>query len=179
MKKSLYLTAFLISLGTLHAAESISINFGAGTSSITDTNTAGLTEQILGSNWNQVSGISGTSVALKDGTGATTASTLTFSCANTWKSNADATDGNSQMLKAYLDDGSGVNISVAGLTYLTYSVYIYCNTDTTGKQYTAKTVNGTSYTYTSGATAVGTTAWGSTNALASLVEGTNTLVVSG
>lgn len=87
--------------------------------------------------------------------------------------------GDGQMLKGYLDDGNGITINVSGVDFLTYGVYIYCNTDTANANFSAKTVNGVSYTWNGTSTVPGSGAWGATGTLGQAVEGTNTLYVDG
>ncbi|MEG0334767.1 MAG: hypothetical protein RR607_09855, partial [Akkermansia sp.] len=78
-----------------------------------------------------------------------------------------------------MDDGSGVNISVSDIDYLTYGVYIYCNTDTANVDFSSKTVNGLSYTGSGTTTTQGSGAWGSTGNHDTIVLGTNALYVEG
>lgn len=182
-----WLTAAAL-LGTLSsqsqaAGESISINFGSNepNGSITASNTAGL-QPVPGSNWNQFSEASqSTGQALQDNTGTSTGATVTWSSPNLWKGNGTPTTGDSQMLKGYLDDGgnNGRNsITVSGLDFLTYGVYIYCNADN-GTNFSAKTVNGISYTWNGSSTVAGTNAWGAVGTTDQVVQGTNTLYVDG
>lgn len=163
------------------AGESISINFGTNESNgtITDSSTAGL-DPVLGSNWNQFSGASqSTAQDLKNNSGDATGATVTWSSKNTWRGGDTPSTGDGQMLKGYLDDGSGITINVNNLDFLTYGVYIYCNTDTANSNFSAKTVNGVSYTWNGTSTAPGSAAWGATGTYGQAVEGTNTLYVDG
>ncbi|WP_295928226.1 PEP-CTERM sorting domain-containing protein [uncultured Akkermansia sp.] len=183
------LTAWLVAaafFGTLAsqsqaAGESISINFGTNESNgtITGSSTAGL-DPVLGSNWNQFSGASqSTAQDLKNNSGDATGATVTWSSKNTWRGGDTPSTGDGQMLKGYLDDGSGITINVSGVDFLTYGVYIYCNTDTANGNFSAKTVNGVSYTWNGTSTAPGSGAWGATGTFGQAVEGTNTLYVDG
>ena len=61
---------------------------------------------------------------------------------------------------------------------LTYGVYIYCNTDN-GTDFSAKTVNGISYTWNGSSTVTGSSGWGATGTTDQLIEGTNVLYVDG
>ena len=141
------------------AGESISINFGSNEGTIPDSSTAGLSS-VTGSNWNQFSDASqSTRQALKDNNGAATGADVTWSSKNIWQTNAAPTTGDGQLLKGYLDDGNGINITVSGLDFLTYGVYIYCNTDN-GTDFSAKTVNGISYTWNGSSTVTGSSGWG-------------------
>lgn len=163
------------------AGESISINFGTNESNgtITDSSTAGL-EPVLGSNWNQFSGASqSTAQDLKNNNGDATGATVTWSSKNTWRGGGTPSTGDGQMLKGYLDDGNGITINVSGVDFLTYGVYIYCNTDTANGNFSAKTVNGVSYTWNGTSTVPGSGAWGATGTFGQAVQGTNTLYVDG
>lgn len=160
------------------AGESISINFGSNEGTIPDSSTAGLSS-VTGSNWNQFSDASqSTRQALKDNNGAATGADVTWSSKNIWQTNAAPTTGDGQLLKGYLDDGNGINITVSGLDFLTYGVYIYCNTDN-GTDFSAKTVNGISYTWNGSSTVTGSSGWGATGTTDQLIEGTNVLYVDG
>ena len=163
------------------AGESISINFGTNepNGTIADSSSAGL-EAVPGSNWNQFSGASqSTAQNLKDNNGDATGATVTWSSKNTWRGGDTPSTGDGQMLKGYLDDGSGITINVSGVDFLTYGVYIYCNTDTANGNFSAKTVNGVSYTWNGTSTVAGSAAWGATGTFGQAVEGTNTLYVEG
>lgn len=163
------------------AGESISINFGTNESNgtITDSSSAGL-EPVIGSNWNQFSGASqSTAQDLKNNNGDATGATVTWSSKNTWRGGGTPSTGDSQMLKGYLDDGNGITINVSGLDFLTYGVYVYCNTDTANGNFSAKTINGVSYTWNGTSTVAGSSAWGATGTYGEAVEGTNTLYVGG
>lgn len=166
--------AVVLSLGAasspIASAQSISINFGSNEGNGTISNASALTAgaiPIAGTYWNNESGSTQTTPqALKDSTGATTAATVTWSSANTWRSGstgATATSLNGNLTKGYLDDGgSRANVIVAGVPYLTYNVYFIGSTDST--KYSSPQVNGVNYSYTgtpgSGSTVVGTAAWG-------------------
>ena len=160
------------------AGESISINFGSNEGTIPDSSTAGLSS-VTGSNWNQFGDASqSTGQALKDNNGASTGADVTWSSKNIWQTDATPTTGDGQLLNGYLDDGNGINITVSGLDFLTYGVYIYCNTDN-GTDFSAKTVNGISYTWNGSSTVTGSSGWGATGTTDQLIEGTNVLYVDG
>ncbi len=192
--------AALTGIAAGHAADSISINFttgSGGTYSISDGNTAGLYlledgTAVSGANWNQFSGNNGSNVlSVYDGTALEeSAAKITWSSKNSWQGDlSNLSTGDAQMLKGYLDDGSGVNINVSGMDFLVYDVYIYANTDTAGVDYSAKTVNGTTYTYDADGNLVeGTAAWGDsgtknaqseTDLETNAVLGTNAMLVEG
>lgn len=179
-----HLAAWLVavsSFGTLasHAsAESISINFGSGKASISAGNSVGL-DPVIGSSWNQFGQNSqSTGQSLKDDSEQNSGASVTWSSKEIWEAGGSGT-GTEQLMKGYLDDGQGVSITVSGLDYLTYGVYIYCNTDTANAAFSSKTVNGVSYTWADGQTTVGSSSWGASGTSNSLIEGTNTLYIDG
>ncbi|MEG3024388.1 MAG: hypothetical protein RR888_09995, partial [Akkermansia sp.] len=159
--------------------ESISINFGSNSGSIGTTQTAGAIS-VTGDHWNQfVASTEATGQSLKDNSGTSTDLKLTWSSKNIWQS-GNGTTGDAKLLTGYLDDGgSGVNISVSDIDYLTYGVYIYCNTDTPDVGFSSKTVNGLSYTGSGTTTTQGSGKWGSTGNHDTIVLGTNALYVEG
>lgn len=180
------LTAWLLAVAVFgsfsvqtQAAESISINFGSGKASISDGNTVGI-EAVAGSNWNQFGGASQSSAQpLKNNDGDITSASATWSSALIYQAGNTST-GTGEMLYGYLDDGSGVSINVNNLDFLTYGVYIYCNTDTPNANFSSKTVNGISYTWDSETSSVvqGTAQWGTQGTYDSLTVGTNALYVA-
>ena len=145
------------------AGETISVNFASG-------------QGAMGGNWNDTTGASGTVTGLKDSTGTTLEDlVLTYTSKNVWNY-ADGVSDN--VLKGYLDDGSGVSIGVSGISYLAYDVTILTATDTGGAKFSAKTINGTSYYGDgSGTGIVGTDLWGATQE--KTINGNNSFTVSG
>ena len=141
-----------------------------------------LTPGVVGFNFNSDNGTD-TSAALVAGTWQANASdasgtadifgdglsTLTWSSANTWEG------GTYYFTDGYLDDPSGVTITLSGVPYETYDVVIYASTDN-GTAFSAKTVNGTAYTWNAaqGAVAAGSASWGKT-ALTTAIYGLNAL----
>ena len=103
-------------------------------------------------------------------------STLTWASANTWVS------GSGSIMSGYLDDGSnngyGAEVYLSNVPYETYDVIIYCNSDSNPGNFLAKTVNGTTYTWStaSGSVVEGNATWGKA-ALATPVYGVNALRV--
>lgn len=160
--------------------DSISINFGTDQTNgtISASFDAGL-KAVSGSHWNQFGeATQSTAQSLKDNNNSLTGATVTWSSKNTWKGGGTPSTGAGQLLKGYLDDGDGVTINVNGLDFLTYGVYIYCNTDT-DSTFSAKTVNGVSYTWKNNATVAGSSDWGESGTTGQTVEGTNALYVDG
>lgn len=86
------------------------------------------------SNWNQsvpdnAGAVGGTFTNAIDDTGVATTADITFSAANTWASGgANTADGNTSLLKGYLDDSNGGALAVIDVTeipYALYDVYVY------------------------------------------------------
>ncbi len=109
-------------------------------------------------------------------------STLTWQSGNVWSTKSDIADGN--FLDGYLDDGDGgstVIISLNNVPYDRYDLIIYCaRDDGAGNTFSAKTVNGVSYTCdTSSSYAMeGTSNWGrSVAAKGTATRGENALIV--
>ncbi|WP_435892904.1 PEP-CTERM sorting domain-containing protein [Oceaniferula spumae] len=79
-------------------------------------------------NWNQATpqanNPSGTNVALVDDTGASVATTITYSAGNTWAQGGASADGNVSVLKGYLDDNNAT-VTFNNITYNKYDVYVY------------------------------------------------------
>lgn len=120
------------------AGESISINFGSNEGTIPDSSTAGLSS-VTGSNWNQFGDASqSTGQALKDNNGASTGADVTWSSKNIWQTDATPTTGDGQLLKGYLDDGNGINITVSGLMIFLPTVSTFTATPTTARTFPPK-----------------------------------------
>lgn len=182
MKNSKILTSTLVAAATAFAIPSfaedtdttdaskiILINFDSSTGTGTSSVTTGT--------WNALTGESGSSSSLVFSDGTSGAGSISWSSANTWSYTTNVTDG---ILKGYLDDGnSGAIISVAS-SFLTCDVTIYCATDTASGNFTAKTVNGTTYTYSNNTVAEGSDSWG-TSQLATITESSsgNAITISG
>ncbi len=120
--------------------------------------------------------ISGSSTALfNDGI-----STLTWQSKNLYAVAEAGSTGT--FLNGYLDDGDGgATITISPVPYETYDVIIYCATDTGDAKFSAKTVNGTTYTWdaTSSSAIEGTGAWGASGGKdATAVLGTNAIRVN-
>lgn len=109
-------------------------------------------------------------------------STLSWKAANVYAENATA--NNTTFIQGYLDDGSGVTITLSNVPYESYDLIIYCSTDDSTKSFVAKTVNGTIYTWDAELGAVVTTedagaTWGLASAAAGkAVIGANTLRIN-
>ena len=86
--------------------------------------------------------------------------------------------GSSTFLDGYIDDawsGNGATITLSNVPYETYDVVIYASTDS-GSVFTAKTVNGTAYTWNAAQSAAvqGAGTWGSVG-VSSAIYGVNSL----
>ncbi len=172
------LTCFGAAVSTTSGAESIGISFASGQRAIGDTTEAGLVS-VQGQYWNEVGGNNGSSTSLKvyDGSTAPSSSvSATWSSNNVYNTQESTTIG---MFHGYLDDSTGVNITVSGLTFWSYDVYIYTATDTDNTNFSAKTVNGVTYTADeTGAAVTGTASWGDSDERETPALGTNALKIS-
>ncbi len=155
-------------------ANTILINFASGNSS----NVYNVENDEVNGTWNNLTGASSSTVqSLTAADGTTTgAGTITWSSKNTWEYISGVTD---EMLKGYLDDGNGITINVT-TSFLVADVTVYCATDSNNAAFSAKTVNGSTYTYDSGTkqTVLGSGSWGTAKTVTP-VEGTNALTISG
>ncbi|MBR5623347.1 MAG: autotransporter-associated beta strand repeat-containing protein [Opitutales bacterium] len=130
--------------------------------------------------WNDTTIRENSNRALKDSNEVDTEMKAAWSATGLWRK----TDGASGILNGYLDDNNGgtnveIKVGVTGVSYLCYDVTIYCAADTAGS-FSAKTVNGVTYTYRQDSgTIVGSDSWGSgSSASTAPVEGENCLTVS-
>jgi hypothetical protein len=113
-------------------AQTISINvvgggFVSGTPAPLDPgNRAGV---VAVDNWNNVADnvAVGSVGALLDDDGVPTSAAISWSAPNTWSNQITAIDPNSRMMKGYLDFGSV--ITVTGVPYALYDVYVYFKSD--------------------------------------------------
>ncbi len=150
-------------------ASSVLINFNSGKGTSTAEGT-----------WNDTTEKAGSSVALVDSTGAGTGMTATWTATGTWR--VSDTVGN--ILNGFLDDNNNgtnveITIGVSNVSYLAYDVSIYCASDK-ARSFSAKTVNGSTYTYANGATRIGDTSWGSgSSAGTTIAEGSTYFTISG
>ncbi len=134
------LSAGLAAAPSVHA-QGISVNFGSNQANLPATTAAGVVPL---TNFNNVSGGNGTSVALVNSTGAASGATLTFSGGGTYHSEADPTKGGNYILEyGYLDDPNGPNPNPVLTTSATfsnlsangfYNVYVYTSTTTAGAE---------------------------------------------
>ena len=98
-----------------------------------------------------------------------------------WSSGGVWSWANTDFMGGYLDDGSnkgnGAEIYATQLPFEAYDVIIYVATDSNPGQFTAKTVNGTTYTWNGAETVEGNSAWGQSR-VADASYGVNALRVS-
>ncbi|HEV8541706.1 MAG TPA: hypothetical protein VGR78_04890 [Verrucomicrobiae bacterium] len=150
------LFALLVSLAA--QAETISVNFVGGgffngaPAPLSPTESAGVNPATHWNNLADNSALSspgpgsGSAKNLLDDSGAATTAGISWVSDNTWSTPSIATDPNSRMMRGYLDNGSGdaITLTVSGLTYPAYDVYVYFSDDNTDP------VNGTTGAYTLG-----------------------------
>ncbi len=116
------------------AAGIISINFAdpiTPTSSMTSAQVAGAAS-VAASNWNNYDGFGhSVSGALSDSTGAvTTASVTAAGGVGNWRLNHTVTTGDDAMYKGFFETGAtAATVSVSGLSYAQYDVYVYFDGD--------------------------------------------------
>jgi len=130
--------------GTASAQNKIGLQFvGGGGSNTTQAlkaaEKAGV-PAVAQTNWNALQNASGTKDALNTDDGIASAVSVTWACPATWGSNADGTKGGDYALMAgYLDsteatdDASIPVVTVKGLTWDKYDVYVYVNGDSPGE----------------------------------------------
>ncbi len=132
--KSLLLPSIALPLllGAAQAA-SIGINFGAGRAgaSLDPTTSAGAVPQ---TNWNNAAGASGGPLALNDDAGAASGASVTWATDEEW-SDGSPTDGNGQLLLGWISENGdpGSTVSITGIPYPEYSLYVYMHHDRTNE----------------------------------------------
>ena len=119
---------------TVVQANSIGINFSAGTLNLGPTDQPGI---VAGANWNNISGGSGTSVALNDATGASTTALLSFTSTGAFggfNGTNTANTATNLLYQAGLvgnPNTSEVSIDISNIPYARYDVYVFSAADTT------------------------------------------------
>lgn len=173
----------------VHAQNVISLNFTDGGSAPGSTISAGTPGAIpiTANRWTNLNSTNGdgTAANLIDNTGAPTTTGINWISANTWRSGGTTVNGNGQLTKGYLDDGSGgCQITLSGIPYLSYNAYIIVGTDQGGgtqgnANYRPVRVNGIPWSHNDTATVQADANWTGQNWTdgASLVEGQNYLKV--
>jgi len=141
----------------------IGLDFVGGQSGATTTNmgTAESAGVVAQTNWNNLTGASGTDATITNGSGTTVAGvSVTYSSTNTWADpNVANNAGNYRMMRGYLDintTGASTTVSVSGLGSLGYyDVYVYTAGD--GNNRTGKfTIGNQTYWVNDNATFAGT-----------------------
>lgn len=100
------------------------------------------------SGWNNVTGSSGTDVALSvSGASEAAAASMTFAANGTWSYDAEGTD---DFLRYFLGDNThdgvnGATINVTNIPFANYDVIVYLTTDTASVPFRPVSVNGTLY----------------------------------
>ena len=146
---------------TSQTAISISINFKGGSTNygtpaaMVSTESAGY---IPATNWNTVTGASGTATSLGLSTGGSSSASVTWSSANVWSTAVTDTAGNNRLMKGYLDTSatSTTTVTVSGLpsSYTSggYAVYVYADGQNGSSNKTGKyTLSGTTINLTDAA----------------------------
>ncbi len=138
----LFVRSALIGLAALHAAltglaqTSIGLNFVGGkantsVSSMGSGETAGVISQ---TDWNNLSGLSGSDSSLVDNSGNTVSGlSVSYTSLNTWADQAISNSaGNDRLMRGYLDfnvNNGSASVTVSGLTAPVYDVIVYTNGD--------------------------------------------------
>ena len=108
----------------------IGVSFvGSSPTPMAATETAGVVEQ---ANWNNASGAaSTTALALVNASGAASGATITWKANGAWSVPITDSAGNRRLMKGYLDTGSSTQtiVTVAGLAFGDYDVYVYTDGD--------------------------------------------------
>jgi hypothetical protein len=138
MKKLMILATITASLGlaSLSQAGVISVNFegglnGAAPNGHDVTGTAGY---VPVGNWNNAPGVSGTVASLNDDSGNNSGASVTWETHNLWDyATGDGNGGDEDMMSGYLDNigasDPGDEITISGIPYDAYNVYVYINRD--------------------------------------------------
>lgn len=174
-------------VSTINSAQSapegsISINFSSGSGNNNYLLSGEVNTGIVAvpaSKWNNYAGKDSTAQqnALND-TGAASGAMVTWSSANSWGYTTGVT---TDLLKGYLDDGgdNGARVNISSISYFTYDLYIYQQSDSSAQSFTAPSVNGVQYTANGTNPAVaGAGTWGATQAISPIL-GSNVLQIKG
>jgi hypothetical protein len=127
------LLVLALGISTVARADSVGVNFVGGQPFFTVpagpvTGTAGA-PGLTQSDWNNLSGNSGSASSLINSMGQTTGIGLTWNSVDAWQSlNGAPATQNAQLMNGYLDNT--VQISATGIKYGTYDVIVYFNGDT-------------------------------------------------
>ncbi len=136
----------------MHRADAaiIGVNFSAGGFAMAAADQPGI---VSGANWNNVTGSSGTNVALQDSLAASTTAVLTYSSAIAYGSYATPAISNAATNKMYRSGLGGdsilgeVHITLTAIPYAAYAVYVYASEDTTDTHTLSITDGSTTFYY--------------------------------
>jgi hypothetical protein len=121
-------TLFLgATLSQAQAQSSIGINFGAERADLAPDDLVGVVEQ---RNWNNAKDPEGTFSNLVNSEGVATKAEATWTAKNTWTYSKKVDDARDVLYSGYLDggtDGRGAEVSITGVPFRSYDVYIYVN----------------------------------------------------
>ena len=115
---------------------SFGIHFAGTATAMTAGESAGV---IAASGWNSAADSSGTMTQVKDNLGLPSGLSVTYTANNTWSLGLADAPGNTRMMNGYLDstNKSTTTVNVSGLpaSFVSsgYDVYVYCNSDGTGR----------------------------------------------
>ncbi|MDD5261391.1 MAG: putative Ig domain-containing protein, partial [Methylacidiphilales bacterium] len=142
---------------------SIGIQFVGGQTALNATDSAGLST-VAQSHWNALAGASFSNVALTDNSGSATSTTLTGSANGTYRGGGSSASpaGNAKLASGELFNGwpGAPTLTVSGIPYAQYDVYVYAAIDATGRNETVSlTPSGGSAQYFSFLTQGGGSAW--------------------
>jgi hypothetical protein len=129
-------------------ARAVSINFVGNGTLMGTSESAGV---VAKTNWNNATGNTNSSMALKDETGAGNGATLSYTGDNPWAVPITDTAGNFRMMRGYLDTGNQnpSTITISGLPFSTtgYDIYVYIDGDNETSTVTGTyTISGTGIT---------------------------------
>jgi hypothetical protein len=149
----LALVALGLALGGSGArAAIIGVNFDAGVWTLAPTDQPGV---VPGANWNNVSGASGTNVALQDSNASPTTALLSFNSTQAFSGYSGTNTPNAATNTLYRGGLVGSNISpevsitLTGIPYAKYDLYSYASQDTTATN-TLSITDGTTTFYYAG-----------------------------
>lgn len=118
----------LACVASVGMADAISVNIMGDEGASVGANTAGV---VSVGNWNEYAGGGGTTLSgLVDDQGVATAASYTMTAANAWHTTPGFPDaGNQAMMNGhnYMQPGETMNISLAGVPYAKYDIYVYYN----------------------------------------------------
>jgi len=134
MKRLMTLATITACLGlaSLSRADAISVNFEGGQGANPGSNVTSIAGYIQVDNWNNATGVSGTLSNLDDDSGNSSGASITWQTFNLWDlKNGDGSGDDEDLMSGYLDNigasGPSDIITISGVPYDEYNVYIYFN----------------------------------------------------